>query len=143
MTGNNDAAGGTWQPNAWSNQAYAEVQTGGKKESVKKNTSSEPTRTFKVIKIDGKSVKPYGDYKGDPSQAAKKAFSKLSSKKKKNKVAWTCIVTVRESTRGSLNKEFTYKGVQTKRSKPLVRKLNTKSGVNTFTVYVDRKVIAV
>lgn len=111
-------------------------QKGGKRKSGNKS----PSRSFKVIKVDGKNVTPYGRYTGDPSAAANKAFTQLSRKHKKTKVAWTCKLTVRESTSGSDKKEFSYKGVQTKLSKPIERKFpNGTSGMS----YVERKVISV
>ena len=64
-----------------------------------------------------------------PDGAAKKAFSELCNRKK-IKGACSLYVTVRETTQGSNHKQYTYKTVRNKLSKPL----NLKGRVVEYTI---------
>ena len=55
-----------------------------------------------------------------PAEAARKAFNELC-RLKNVKGQCTLIVTIRETTQGSANKEFTYKLKREKLNKPVVR----------------------
>jgi hypothetical protein len=112
---------------------YAEVQFGGKKKS---NTGASKKRSFKICAVNGKKINHTGTYKNnDPGAAAKKALGRLAKDNKKTG-DWTVKFTIRESTQGSLHKEFRYNGKQTKLKKPITYKI----GKNIITVKFDRDV---
>lgn len=77
-------------------------------------------RNFRLVAIDGKKVEKGGTFKGvRPNQVAVKAFnSHCRSLGLKGKCKKT--FTIKEITRGSDNKEFTYVGERKKLSKPRV-----------------------
>ena len=64
---------------------------------------SEFFRYFKIISVNNKKVKDEGRYKtkASPGDAAKKAFTQLSKKYKKNKLTFS----IKETTQGSTKKE--------------------------------------
>jgi len=88
-------------------------------------------RSFRVVEVDGKPIKPgsrmagryYINEKQNPSDAAKKSYSALCNKMGKKNSGCRCNFTIRETTRGSKHKEFgPYLGTRKKLAKPLVVK---------------------
>ena len=90
-------------------------------------------KTYKVVKVTRQGNCPTkfkpGRYtsKYGPSSAAKKAFNNLC-RLKNIRGQCTLWVTVKETTRGSKHKEFTYKCSRQKLAKPVIRKVK-KDGV--------------
>ena len=87
---------------------------------------SDSFRYFKIISVNNKKVKDEGRYKtkGSPGDAAKKAFTQLSKKYKKNKL----IFSIKETTQGSSKKEHgPYLGEKIKLKKPLEVKYKGKN----------------
>jgi len=92
---------------------FSPAQRGGKRT---KNGNIVQMRTFEVVQIDGKDVKPHGNYqikensKIGPETAASKAAKMLCRKIKKNGGKHTdCegrTLVIREKTRGSAHKLF-------------------------------------
>ena len=93
---------------------FPTTQRGGKRN---KNTGNIiQMRTFEVVQVDGKKVKPYGNYqikeesKIGPETAASKAAKMLCRKIKKNGGKQTdcqgITLSIREKTRGSAHKVF-------------------------------------
>lgn len=99
------------------------------------------SRTFTVdnsgIDVSG------GRYVSDvPSQAAKKAASKLFAKAKsspKHKAVKTITFSIRETTRNSDKSQFKYKATQKALPKPIVRVINGKEIINKYEI----KIVAV
>ena len=87
---------------------------------------TESFRYFKIISVNNKKVKDEGRYKTkrSPGDAAKKAFTQLSKKYKKNKL----IFSIKETTQGS-NKKIRgpYLGQKVKLKKPLEVKYKGKN----------------
>ena len=94
-------------------------------------------RTFKMVDIEG--GKPLeGDryYTGAPSSAARKAFNKWCKEKKLKKCKKT--FTMKESTKGSKNKTYSYVGQRKKLAQPKEIKRND----TVYKVHYETKVTA-
>ena len=91
--------------------------------SVKKST-----RSFKV-RLPGSTVFE-GRFTGlTPYQAANKALTKLYKLNKNKNLSKQVTFTIRESTRGSKKKEYTYNGNRTKLSTPVSYDITDSKGV--------------
>ena len=74
-------------------------------------------RTFKIVKLDGRSVDHEGRYHGSsPLQAAKKAFNQHCRQKGVKVCRMT--ITIKEVTRGGGDKEYSYAGERKKLRQP-------------------------
>jgi hypothetical protein len=102
------------------------------KQSVSKQSVSssakKTTRSFKV-RLPGSSVFE-GRFTGlTPYQAANKALTKLYKLNKNKNLSKQVTFTIRESTRGSKKKEYTYNGNRTKLSTPVSYDITDSKGV--------------
>lgn len=100
------------------------------KTSVKSVSSSakKATRSFKV-RLPGSSVFE-GRFTGlTPYQAANKALTKLYKLNKNKNLSKQVTFTIRESTRGSKKKEYTYNGNRSKLSTPVSYNITDSKGV--------------
>lgn len=74
-------------------------------------------RTFKIVKLDGRSVDHEGRYHGSsPLQAAKKAFNQHCRQNKLK--SCKAVVTIQEITRGGGDKEYSYRAERKKLRNP-------------------------
>lgn len=95
---------------------------------VKKSAKGIPLRSFALVSVDGKKVNRDAMYCSNPSGCAKKLFNAWCDDNKKT----TCpkvVVCIRESTRGSLQKEYKYDCKRVKLDKPIV----TNNGTYKYT----------
>ena len=96
------------------------------KQSVSSSTKK-PGRSFKV-KLPGSTVFE-GRFTGlTPYQAANKALTKLYKLNKNKNLSKQVTFTIKESTRGSKKKEYTYNGNRTKLSTPVSYNITDSKG---------------
>ena len=98
---------------------------------VKSSSGKVGLRSFAVVNVGKhggcKTKFSSGRYLGrNPAAAAKKAFNNFCRQKKIRGVC-TLIVTVRETTQGSKNKDFSYKLHRKKLAKPMIMLEGTKN----------------
>ena len=86
-------------------------------------------RSFVCISVNGKSQKYNQIFGATPFAAASKHFSSWCEKNNK-KGNCSAVIIIKESTRGSENKEYKYKAHRKKYSTP--KKVKTSSGIITF-----------
>ena len=108
------------------------------KKSVKKSVSKQVTSKQVVTKKSTRSFKVRlpgsttfeGRFTGlTPYQAANKALTKLYKLNKNKNVSKRVTFTIKESTRGSKKKEYTYNGNRTKLSTPVSYNITDNNGV--------------
>ncbi len=83
---------------------------------VKKTAKGNDLRSFVLVSVNGQTPDYNQVFSTTPSASASKHFSSWCRKNKKGKNT-KAVVEIRESTRGSLQKKFTYNCVREKLSK--------------------------